>query len=239
MNPGLFDLPAPLLHSANAYLVDWTSPSLAIFLWAVIGAIICMEIYRKFSPQKRILQIKQDAASSQHQLAHFDGTMEEAWPLLRNMLSLSFRRVAIVLPATLISACPIIVLLVWLSNEYSYQFPAADEVVTVNTTSPFNAQWIPGEPPQIQVEKPTGNILFNMPLRAPVPSLHKPVWWNTLVSNPAGYLPESAPVEEITFKLPEKSISHFGPPWMRSWEFIFIPALFIAAFAYKFIRGIQ
>jgi hypothetical protein len=60
-----------------------------------------------------------------------------------------------------------------------------------------------------------------------------------LIANPAGYLPADAPVDEIVVNLPERSLFAGGPEWLRGWEAVFLPVLFIAALVYKSVRHID
>jgi hypothetical protein len=59
------------------------------------------------------------------------------------------------------------------------------------------------------------------------------------MENPAGYLPDDAPVDEVRIDLPRRELHGFGPSWMRGWEAIFLPVLFVAALAYKIVRRID
>lgn len=242
MTLGLFDLPAPLLQWLDDRLTAFIPVPVAIAIWAVVGAVVCLEIYRIVSPQKRIGEIKQQAKAAQQKLSGYDGEFEGAWPLMKNMLGLSFKRVGIVIPATLAAAYPILVLIVWLSNSYGHHFPLPDEQVAVDVASPLKARWInsdDGEPPRVQALQPEGQTVLDMPLTASVPVIHKRVWWNWLIANPAGYLPADAPVDEIRIELREREFFAAGPGWLRGWEAIFIPVLFIAALAYKSARRID
>src|SRR5690606_28196823 len=92
MTLGLFDLPAPLLEWVDERITNVIPAPFAIALWAVIGGIVCLELYRVISPQERITRIKQDAKAAQQDLAAYDGEMEGAWPLMKSMLGLSLKR---------------------------------------------------------------------------------------------------------------------------------------------------
>ena len=127
MTLGLFDLPAPLLHWVDEQITRIIPAPVAIALWAVLGGIVCLELYRIVSPQERISRIKRDAKAAQEELAAYDGEMEGAWPLMKSMLGLSLKRVGIVIPATLLAAYPVIALLVWMSSAYGHVFPARGE----------------------------------------------------------------------------------------------------------------
>jgi hypothetical protein len=41
--------------------------------------------------------------------------------------------------------------------------------------------------------------------------IHKRVWWNRLLGNPAGYLPDGAALDEIHLGVPEREVLPFGP----------------------------
>ena len=140
MTLGLFDLPAPLLQWVDERLSTVLPAALSVALWAVVGGIVCLELYRVVSPQKRIREIRQETKAVQQQLAGYDGEMEEAWPMIKSMLGLSLKRVGIVIPATLLGAYPIIVLLVWLSSAYGHVFPARGEPVAVDIAAPLDTE---------------------------------------------------------------------------------------------------
>jgi hypothetical protein len=242
MTLGLFDLPAPLLQWIDDRVTAVLPVPLSITLWAVICGVACLELYRVVSPQQRISRIKHDAREAQQRLAEYDGEVEGAWPLMRRMLGLSLKRVAIVIPATLVAAYPVIALLLWMSSAYGHTFPAHGEPVAVEVAAPLEGRLIEssdGSPAQVQAREPDGDVMLEVPLAVAVPVLHKWVWWNWLMANPAGYLPDDAPVDEVRIDLPRRELHPFGPPWMRGWESIFLPVLFVAALAYKTARHID
>lgn len=239
MTLGLFDLPAPLLQWVDDRLSGVLPAPVSIAMWAVAGGIICLELYRVLSPQERIGLIKTEAKEAQRRLAEYDGEFEGAWPLMKSMLGLSLKRVGIVIPATLLAAYPVIALLVWMSGAYGHVFPGNGETVAVTVAAPLEGQWLAGTPPVVRASRPDGSVVLEQPLKASVPVLHKRAWWNRLMENPAGYLPDDAPVDEVRIGLPKRQLLPFGPSWIRGWEGIFIPALFVSALAYKTARRID
>jgi hypothetical protein len=242
MTLGLFDLPAPLLQWVDDRAGNVLPPSVSVAAWAVVAGVVCLELYRGTSPQKRIGRIKREAKQAQQELSSYDGEMEGAWPLMKSMLSLSLKRVGIVIPATLVAAYPVVALLVWMSSAYGHVFPPRGERVSVDVSAPLEGRWLDGGnevPPHVQARQPDGSVILDLPLTAAVPILHKRQWWNWLMENPAGYLPHDAPVDEIRIDLPRRELHAVGPPWMRGWEAIFLPVLFVAALAYKIVRRID
>lgn len=242
MTRGLFDLPAPLLQWIDDRLTLFIPVPVTVAIWAVLGAIVCLELYRVVSPQERISRLKQEASAAQRRLSAYDGELEGAWPLMKKTLGLSLRRVGVVIPATLAAAFPVLVLLAWLSNSYGHHFPAADEEVVVDTSHPLQARWIAAEdnaPPRVQAMQPDGRVALDVPMTAPIPVIHKRVWWNWLIGNPLGYLPADSPVDEIRAAMPRREILTAGPGWLRGWEAVFLPVLFIVALGYKSARRID
>jgi hypothetical protein len=242
MTLGLFDLPAPLLQWIDNGLTAFIPVPVTVGIWAAAGAILSMELYRVLSPQQRIGRIKQEASAAQGQLSDYDGELEGAWPLIKNMLGLSLRRVGIVIPATLAAAYPVLALLAWLSNSYGHQFPEQGEEAVVEIAEPFQARWIGPDDdalPRIQALRPDGQVALDIPVTAPVPVIHKRVWWNRLIENPAGYLPDDAPFDEIRTGVPGRELFVAGPTWLRGWEAVFLPVLFLVAIGYKSARRID
>jgi hypothetical protein len=242
MTAGLFDLPSPLLQWADGYMSGIVPAPASIAIWAVAVGIVCIELYRIASPQKQIGQIKQQVKEAQQQLSVYDGEIDGAWPLIKSMLGLSLKRVGVVIPATLLAAYPAISVLAFVSSAYGHAFPRTGESADVDVAPPFHARWIEASndlPLSVQIRQPKGELLLQAPLAVPVPVLHKRVWWNALIANPAGYLPDDFPIDEIRINLPTQELHSYGPVWMRGWEAIFLPILFIAALAYKTVRRIE
>lgn len=241
MTPGLFDLPAPLLEWLDGRLTAIVPPAVSVAMWAAVAAVLSLELYRLVSPQARIDRLRLDARAAQRELATYDGEFEGAAPLIRRSLGLSLKRVAIILPATVLAALPVVVLLVWMSNSYGHRFPGAGEAVTVDVPPPFEARWLAGtdnQPSRVQARQAGGRLILDLPMTFPVPVLHKHQWWNWLIANPAGYLPDDFPLDQVRLDLPRPELLSAGPSWSRGWEAVFLPVLFLVALAYKSARRI-
>lgn len=242
MNRGLFDLPEPLLQWIGERLNAVVPAPVSIALWAIVAGILCLELYRIASPQERIRRIRHEAKAAQRRLAAYDGELEQAWPMIRSMLGLSLKRVGIVIPATLLAAYPAVALLAWMSNSYSYVFPDSWESVAVEIAAPLQAQLLNDDSPAsplIQARRPDGEVVLELPLAARVPVVHKRAWWNLLIENPAGYLPDDMPFDEIRIGLPRLELYAVGPSWIRGWEAVFLSVMFVAALTYKTARRID
>ncbi|WGF87429.1 hypothetical protein [Marinivivus vitaminiproducens] len=240
-----FDLPGPFFSQLDTLLDATIPPSVRLVLWAIAAAAVSMGLYRAISPQGRIAQAQAEVVEARRVLNGFDGEFADAWPLMKRMLGASLRHVGLVTGPAIAASLPVLFLLVWLSTAFGYVFPGDDDLVDVRV-EPTNhaAVWVgPGQSPdgpRVQVREPENDaVLADLPLAAPVTVLHKRQWWNTLVGNPAGYLPDEVPLDRIEIGLPRQEVLSFGPAWLRSWEALFFTALVLSSLAIKLVFRIR
>jgi len=204
-------------------------------IWAILAAALSMAAYRVLSPQAPLRRIKQRQAEVRRSLKDHDGTMAEAFPLLGESLRLAFSQLLRVLAPAAVAALPVVVLLLWLDMTYGYRFPEPGEEVAVATEPadvPARLDWAPGGHGwSVYLGHDGGGA--RVPLSAAVPVIHKKRWWNFLLGNPAGYLPDHAPAETATFDLPVREYLAIGPDWIRGWYVIFLGVLFVTSLAIK------
>ena len=134
-----------------------------------------------------------------------------------------------------------------LDNSYSYQAPSAGSIIKAQTEpfvplqegngvhrsegQAYSLTW--PESGQIEIKEVTGDLIISVPSSTQIPLVHKREWWNMLIGNPAGYVPESAPVNSVTFTLPHRELIDFGPRWLRSWLVFYFAVLMASAIAIK------
>ena len=244
---GLFDLPSPLFAWLDQAMSGFAPPSLRLIIWALIGAALSMGLYWLFSPQGKLTDIKTRALAARRDLNAFDGEFAEAWPLMRSMLGLSLRQLAMTTLPALLASLPVLALIVWLGTAYGYGLPEGDGSISVETTPALQAQAelrtldnaSPENPPRLVVTDPDGSVLSDISLAAPVPTIHKKQWWNTLIGNPLGYLPAEGEIEVIAFELPKHDYLGFGPGWLRPWYVLFFTVLVLGSLAIKMIGRIE
>lgn len=237
---GLLDLPAPLFDFLDGHLLGLLPPLARLIVWAIVGAMLSLTIYRLLSPQRRIADTKAAAQSARRQLNAHDGDLESALPLMRQSMALALRHVGLVLPAALIASLPVLALLVWLDGAYGYQFPddRRSPLVTVEPQS-YSARWQPsGAGGQIELRDGEGTEVARLTLAQPITQIEKRHWWNVIIGNPAGYLPEQSPIESVTIALPERQYLSIGPDWLRSWVTIALSALLISSILFMRIARI-
>jgi hypothetical protein len=84
-----------------------------------------------------------------------------------------------------------------------------------------------------------GDVLLALPPGRASPVLHERQWWNALIANPAGYLPDGHPADVVHLDLPHREILPFGPGWMRGWAFPYFVLLIAGSLALKFVWRIH
>lgn len=238
---GLFDLPAPLFAWLDGALARILPDLLRVILWGAVGGIVSMLLFRALSRQQRLGELKREQRVVRESLDGYDGPMGEAWPLLGRMLGLSFRQVGLVLGPAIIASLPALSVIVWTSNEFGHRYPPARGSIQVSTLPDgLRADWSrDSSAPGVEVRDSDGELLEQVRLHAPVPVIHKRQWWNALIANPAGYLPDTSPVERLEIALPELELVPFGPAWLRTWEGVFFTALLVCSLALKFALRIE
>jgi hypothetical protein len=239
---GVLDLPAPLFAGLDGLLGHALPPTGRLILWGVVGAALSMALYRALSAQARVARVKAEAAEARRALNAYDGDFEGAWPLMRRMLRLSLRQVGLVTGPAVVASLPALCLMVWLSTAYSHTFPAPGAEVAVRTVpESLHARWVTGmgdragprPAPGVRVADDAGRLIRDVPLAAPVTVVHKRQWWNLLLGNPAGYLPDDARIKRIEVDLPRREYVPVGPSWARTWEAVFFTVLIACSLAIK------
>jgi len=225
---GLLDLPAPLFDFVDRSLLGALPPLARLILWAIAGAAVSLTLYRWLSPQRRIAAAKAAALDARRRLNAHDGDLESALPLMRQSMKAALRHVGLVFPAALIASLPVLALLVWLDGAYGYQLPQGSQTPTVSVEpASFSGQWQANG--SIAVRDQSGAEVARLTLVEPITHIGKHQWWNTIIGNPAGYLPEQGPIDSVTIALPERQYRPVGPDWLRSWLTVALTVLVIAS----------
>ena len=243
---GLFDVPGPLFDVLDRLWGLALPPVGRLVLWAILGAALSMALYYLFSAQRRIGRIKAEIAVARQRLNRFDGELGEAWPLIGGLLKLSLRHFAVVLWPAVLASLPVLCLIIWLSSTYGYDYPRSGAEISLHTVpGNLTARWVsdvettadaPAEAvrlPRIVVTNDRDQVIGQVALSAPIPTLHERRWWNFLIANPAGYLPTGSPIERIDLDLPRQEFVGIGPSWLRTWEATFFVVLLLCSIGIK------
>ncbi|MBT8422542.1 MAG: hypothetical protein HKN56_06285 [Gammaproteobacteria bacterium] len=245
---GLFDLPGPLLTAIDN-LLDFLPPLPRLALWAVITGALSMAGYWLLSNQTRVSEAKADALTTRRALSSYDGhEFNEVAPLITASLRASLRHFGTVLWPALGGSLPALAIIVWVSNQFGYILPDAGNAITVSTApatalalapadhSDANTEGYVAIWPAENAQLPVGTVdetFVVLPLPAPAPVMHKKLWWNALIANPAGYLEDNASVNELYLGIESQQLLHIGPAWLRGWAAPYFILLIISSLAIK------
>jgi hypothetical protein len=240
---GLFDLPAPLFTVLDN-LMGGLSAYPRLLVWATLTAIISMALYWLCSAQDKTAAAKERAIKARKVMASYDGTeFGEMWPLAKESLAASAMHFGIVLGPAVVSSLPALAMIVWVSGTFGYNLPEANTLLKAHSVTANQISI--GQQTEYAVEYPAGDetkeiiaangeLLATLPLQATVPVIHKRAWWNSLIGNPNGYLPDDYEIEAIYFDLPATEFIAQGPGWVRGWEFSYFLLLIIISLGIKF-----
>jgi hypothetical protein len=251
----LFDVLSPLLSSVDDFLNHSLAlaPVWRIALFAAIGSVASMWIFKTLSNQAELADLKQkiktvqkDLASSEMEAGNLKKTIQQNLRLTGRQLWLSFW------PA-LLATLPVLFLLAFSSNQFSVETPKPGFRVYVTPQdlqrSPaefewlgVNAQWDarrkawtfyqlnPGQTASLMLDN---QVQLSLPNRVPTGVIHSKRWWNHLIANPAGYLEANVSVGLFEFNTPTQIIINWGPGWMRGWLFAFMLLLVLFSVGIK------
>ncbi|MEO8669868.1 MAG: hypothetical protein ABI411_01060 [Tahibacter sp.] len=243
MSRGLLDIAAWPVELLDHALATLHVPALArIMLWGVLAGAAGMWLYRRYSPQQLLVELRQQLAEVQRALTTHDGEFSDLWILIKRQLLLALRQLrASVVPA-LMAGLPALLLLPWLSNEYDLVTPTQNMPVKI-CISPsvavtaihwdpesaamavdqcWHVVW-PAEPHVVHLREGERELL-QIPTQAISPVIHKFQFFNLLIGNPAGYLDPASKIDSISLDLPTAELIPYGPTWSRGW----MPAFFLA-----------
>jgi hypothetical protein len=252
VNMGLFDITALPFDWVQLVLDLALPPAASLALWALLAAFLSMWVYGKFSNQSALSRIKPLQKAASKRLAVYDGPFDGLMPLIKENLSLSGKHMWLTLfPATL-ATLPLLFILPWLSNTFGAYFPEAGTPVLVKVESytPYELHWETGGEientgtsrwliPWPKAASPLSLLskdntaTFTLPPTQASTVLHKRQWWNMLLGNPAGYLPQDNIVETVYLELPEVQVFPYGPVWLRGWLPLFMLCLFSFSLFFK------
>lgn len=239
---GLLDFPAPFFDLVDRHLLWFLPPLARLVVWAMLAAVLSILVYRLLSPQARIAETKAAALAARRKLNAHRGDLKSAFPLMRQSMALAFRQVVLVLPGALIGSLPVLALLVWLDGAYARNFPSdhAAPAVEISPAGQYVGNWQGSATGgAIEIRDGAGQKVADLPLAKPVPEIERRHWWNALIGNPAGYLPEAGPLERVRIALPEQEYLPAGPGWVRSWFSIVLPVLLATSLVFLRIARIS
>jgi len=251
---GIANRAFPFFSAIDAFFARLCSPTIGLILWGILSGVLSMFLYRLLSPQVRISQCKTELTTLRRTLSGFEGEFAQVLPLLRTQIILSLKHVLLTTWPACLASIPVLFLMAWLSVERSYVSPLPETSVAVEayptitemTWSTKNKSLAAGKwslmwPPidRVVAHAEGNHAQIVIPNALSMPGIHKRQWWNALIGNPAGYIPDSASINRLHFELAPAHYLRFGPSWMRGWEFTFFSVLVLTSIVMKSVFRIH
>ncbi len=225
--------------------------SVRLSILGALAGILSITIYAKLSPQASIAKLKKKTRSLQREMLNVDLEFVDFWRLSKENLKTSLRLFTTVLGPALVSALPVIFLVIWINTCLAYEAPPtpSDLVVTTEQGNIELQMIIDTNLDEISQKEIHDHNLANSqkivvmademviysgtPLSPPTPVIHKRRCWNVLLESPAGYVVEDAPIDSIMLNVSKKQIIKWMPNWATGWEVPFFTFVLIAALGIK------
>lgn len=252
---GLFDLAAPVLAAIDQFISILFPAGFRLVLWGTLSGWLTMLMYRRFSRQEAIAELKAAQKKQQEEIARFEGEFNELWPMVKTAFSLGFRQLGLSFGPAVLATIPILFIVAWVATTFVYAQPPTGDTVSVLAIpgrgalewsenagaiadeNGWSIEWpVAGDSVTLSDGGETVLSESNDQLFAVI---HKRRWWNLLFGNPAGYLPDAHHTEIVRLELPERQYLSFGPDWIRGWMFAFFGSFLLASIAFKFILKID
>jgi hypothetical protein len=212
-----------------------------------------MAVYRLVSDQAGIRALKAESRGLQGRLRAAGDDLASTMRLTRANLAVSLRLLLKSLWPALAASLPVVAVIAWLAVSWSVPMPAPGAPVAL-AAAPAGAA-LAAEPAGALGPGPGGGLVLRWPApdapvtlrdattgaavyeglgaRPPAATLHKRAWWNALLGNPAGHLPDGAALEEVRLALPAREVLAFGPGWARGYELTYFAAVVAASLLLK------
>jgi hypothetical protein len=252
----LFGIASPVFAAIDNLMAAALGPLPRVILWGGLMAALSMFLYRLISPQKRLAVLRSESAAARQKLAAFDGELEGLWPLVSESFGSSLRQIATILGPGLIASLPLVACLVWLDSAFGYRPPDPEQPVRVEVLPKDETlQADPGgvlvrEDDGWQLRWPPPGTVVQLRDRHATPLVvlgGKPGshlvehrhWWNFLVGNPMGYLPDASRIDRLEFDFAPLHLHEVGPQWLRGWAAPFFISMIALSILIKVVFRIE
>lgn len=248
MSAGLFDLANPLLLAIDDRLAPFLPPVLRVVLFAALLTWLGMLLYRASSNQHRLRALKRLVRRGERGLHDPDIAFAELLKRARRSIGLQGMVLARVFLPSLLGMVPLLFGLSAMSARFSYVLPQADDELRTWCVSPaadagrirvngldpgpdcVAVPWRHGPGAELALDgQPVAHALGSGQSAV----LHRRLWWNVLLDNPAGHLPDSAGDLVITVGHPEQEMHGVGPGWLRHWLLPFLATSIVLGFWWR------
>jgi hypothetical protein len=176
-------------------------------------------------------------------------------PMVRKAFRLGFRQLGLSIGPALLATVPVLFIVAWVAVTFVFTPPAPSDAVAVSAEpDPNGLRWSenakattngdgwtiywPDDGESLSLIR-NGDPLLRLSSEDLNSLIHKRRWWNWLLANPAGYLPDDLSTDMVRVDLPQRQYLGFGPSWMRGWAFLFFGTFLATSLAFKLVLKID
>ncbi len=106
------------IAAIDVLLAQWLPPLVRALCWGAASGALSMAMYARISPQKKLLALKSAQQTTRQAMLAHDGDMKELLTLIRKDMATALRPIALAVPAFLLSALPVALLMYFLLPLY-------------------------------------------------------------------------------------------------------------------------
>lgn len=255
---GLLEMPGVVLGVVDGVMPHWLHDGLRVVLWGLLAGVAGMLIYRRCSPQAKLLALRRDLSAAQAALMDYDGAPAGLWPLLRRQLGLALRQMGLSLGPSLLAGLPVILMWTWLAQRFDSVPPEPGTPLRVwiePAAAPApGLRWMPGHLPldaqgvawlpwprageNLRLLDDGGRELARIGATTPRLGL-RPGEWDWLFGKTSSVLPADGPLLALHIdQVPRRFLPRL-PDWLAGWEALFIAATLLASLLCKWRWRLQ
>lgn len=255
---GVLEMPGVVFGVIDGVMPDAVPDGLRVVLWGLLAGVAGMLVYRRCSPQARLLALRRELAAAQSALMDYDGPPSGLWPLLRRQLGLALGQMRLSLVPSLLAGLPVILMWTWLMQRFDTVPPVPDTPLRV-WIEPAGAlapglRWMPGHLPldadgvawlpwpqageTLRLLDDSGRELARIGATSPRLGL-RPGHWDWLLGKASALLPADGPLDALHVDQQPRRFLPYLPNWLAGWEALFIAATLAASLLCKWRWRLQ
>ena len=248
---GLMGLPFPVYSAIDSCVSGLLGAPGSMIFWALTCSMAVMFLYRLCSPQTHLKILKQRMREIQAELTADPDDLQAALRLSGKNISIALKRFLLTFLPTCVAILPLLSVTAWINSKYGPSFcedgtviqvqahPEGMHILSPTPNGAIMTNSVAAASGTLTILKETGKPLLKISGPARASFIARKRWWNWLMGNPMGYLPDDADVEAVVFDFKRQEILPFGPDWMRRWEALFFFCMTIASIALKIVFKVE
>lgn len=248
---GLFGILDPVLHAADGVMA-FLPPLGRLLVWGLIAGVLSILLYRAVSPQARLRKLSEETTAARAELKSMQPHDAGYAGLIMRSLMVSLRRLGVSFFPALVSALPVLLMVVFLDTRYGLTKPEPGELVAVLTENgediamdrgqQLRAGWVfawPGRDEVVQVRDAAGSEILAITSDTRPGLASKGGLLRFLFGAPAGGLPGHSTVDSLVIETTPRDFVQRNVIFPFQWTIPYFLAVILASLGLKFALRIK